>query len=105
MSWKKFAAGVGAGVAVTVIAKKQLDRSDVGLSAEKALKLVKKQASEMGSLEGSWVHMVTEKFETDNLVYNVYRGGVTLADDEGQISAYDFYVDASTGTILSLEKQ
>ncbi|WP_069364246.1 PepSY domain-containing protein [Salisediminibacterium beveridgei] len=105
MSWKKFAAGVGAGVAVTVLAKQQMDRSDLGLSAEKALKLVKKQASEMGTLEGSWVHMVTEKFETDNLVYNVYRGGVTLADEDGKIVAYDFNVDASTGTILSLEKQ
>lgn len=105
MSWKKFAAGVGAGVAVTVLAKKQMDRSDMGISAERALKTVKKQAAELGTIEGSWVHMVTEKFETDHLVYNVYRGGVTVGDEQGEVAAYDFYVDAATGTILSLEKQ
>ena len=105
MSWKGFAAGVGAGVAATVLAKKQMDKEEIPLSAEKALKVVKKKASQLGQIEGSWVHMMTEEYESDHLVYNVYRGGVTIAEDSGQISAYEFLVDASTGTVLQFSKQ
>ncbi|QKS72098.1 PepSY domain-containing protein [Paenalkalicoccus suaedae] len=105
MSWKRFAAGVGAGVAVTMIAKSTLDKSESKLSPEKALKLVKKKANELGTVEGSWVHMITEQHESDHLMYDVYRGGITLAEEDGQVSAYEFYVDAETGTILTFKKQ
>ncbi|MBU9713733.1 PepSY domain-containing protein [Evansella tamaricis] len=105
MGWKRFAVGVGAGVAVTLLAKNQLDKSQGQLSPEKALKMVKKKANHLGSIDGSWVHMITEEFELDQLVYNVYRGGITCTDEDGNMSAYEFFVDAATGTILKLEKQ
>lgn len=107
MSWKRFAAGIGAGVAVTMIAKTTLDQKDTQLAPEKALKLVKKKASDLGTIEGSWVHMITETYEKDHLVYDVYRGGITLNENEseGTVSAYEFFVDAATGTIIDFQKQ
>ncbi|ADU31534.1 small secreted protein-like protein [Evansella cellulosilytica DSM 2522] len=105
MSWKRFAVGVGAGVAVTLIAKNQLDKNQGQLSPEKALKMVKRKAESLGSIDGSWVHMITEEYEQDQLKYDVYRGGITCTDDSGSMSAYEFYVDASSGAILKLEKQ
>ncbi|MFC4737597.1 PepSY domain-containing protein [Bacillus daqingensis] len=104
MSWKRFAAGVGAGVAVTMIAKNTLDQKETVLAPEKALKLVKKKASDIGKIEGSWVHMITERYEKDQLVYDVYRGGVTIEEEDG-VFAYEFRVDAATGSILDFKKQ
>ncbi|UTR11433.1 MULTISPECIES: PepSY domain-containing protein [Evansella] len=105
MGWKRFAAGVGAGVAVTLIAKNQMEKNQSQLSPEKALKQVKEKAKHLGSIEGSWVHMIPEKYETDELSYNVYRGGITCTDEQGKMNAYEFYADSSTGAILKLVKQ
>ncbi|WP_280769964.1 PepSY domain-containing protein [Salipaludibacillus daqingensis] len=105
MGWKKFAAGMGAGVAVTILAKNQLEKTDGKLSPEKALKLVKRKTTNLGTIEGSWVHMVTEEFEQDHLLYDVYRGGITCSDESGKMHAYEFFVDSSTGTVLALNEQ
>lgn len=105
MSWKRFAAGIGAGVAVTMIAKTTMDQKEGQLAPEKALKLVKKKAAELGTIEGSWVHMITEQHEKDALTYDVYRGGVTIAELDGGASAYEFFVDAASGTIIDFQKQ
>jgi predicted small secreted protein len=105
LSWKRFAAGVGAGVAVTILAKNQLDKSEGKLAPEKALKLVKRKTAHLGQIEGSWIHMITEEFEQDHLLFNVYRGGLTCSDTDGNMSAYEFFVDAATGTVLALNKQ
>ncbi|MGJ9382336.1 PepSY domain-containing protein [Salipaludibacillus sp. CF4.18] len=105
MSWKNFAVGIGAGVAVTLLAKNQLDKTEGKLSPEKALKLVKGKATHLGTIEGSWIHMIAEEFEQDKLLYQVYRGGITATDESGKMEAYEFFVDASSGTILALNKQ
>ncbi|CAM3855364.1 PepSY domain-containing protein [Alkalicoccus chagannorensis] len=105
MSWKRFAAGVGAGVAVTMLAKSTMDQREAPVAPEKALKLVKKKASELGTIEGSWVHMTTEKLEQEQLEYDVYRGGITITEEDGSAAAYEFFVDAPTGTIVSFQKQ
>ncbi len=105
MSWKGFAAGIGAGVAATVLAKNALDQKETLLSPEKALKLAKKKAADLGTVEGSWVHMMTEQYEHGNLIYDVYKGGITVSEPEGTVNAYEFYVDAPTGTIIELVKQ
>ncbi|MCE7791431.1 PepSY domain-containing protein [Salipaludibacillus sp. CUR1] len=105
MGWKRFAAGVGAGVAVTILAKNQLEKTDGKLSPEKALKSVKRKTTHLGTIEGSWVHMITEEFEQDQLVYDVYRGGITCSEENGKMAAYEFFVDASTGAVLALNKQ
>ncbi|MDQ0254981.1 putative small secreted protein [Evansella vedderi] len=105
MGWKRFAAGVGAGVAVTLLAKSQLEKNQGNISPEKALKMVKHKAKNLGTIDGSWVHMITEELEQDQLVYKVYRGGITCTDESGKMSAYEFLVDAATGTILKLNKQ
>ncbi|MFA9559073.1 PepSY domain-containing protein [Evansella sp. AB-rgal1] len=105
MGWKRFAVGVGTGVAVTLLAKSQLEKTQGQLSPEKALKMVKRKAQHLGSIDGSWVHMITEKLDQDQLTFDVYRGGITCTDEDGTMSAYEFYVDATTGSILKLEKQ
>ncbi|PRO65394.1 PepSY domain-containing protein [Alkalicoccus urumqiensis] len=105
MSWKRFAAGVGAGVAVTVLAKTTMDQKETLMQPEKALKLVKKKASEMGRVEGSWVHMIPESYDQEQLSYDAYRGGITVAEEDGNTSAYEFFVDAATGTVLEFKKQ
>ena len=105
VSWKRFEVGVGTGVAVTLLAKNQLDKTKPEISPEKVLKMVKKKVSHLGKVDGSWVHMITEKLEKDELVYDVYRGGITCTDETGKMTAYEFYADATTGTILKLEKQ
>ncbi|UCZ52327.1 PepSY domain-containing protein [Bacillus shivajii] len=104
MGWKRFVAGVGAGVAVTVLAKNQLEKRQEQLSPEKALKLVKQKSKSLGTVDGSWIHMITEDLEMDDLTFKVYRGGITCTDEHGQMSAYEFYVDAATGAVLQLKK-
>ncbi|WP_096189778.1 PepSY domain-containing protein [Evansella halocellulosilytica] len=104
MGWKRFAAGVGAGVAVTMLAKSQLDKRQEQLSPEKALKLVKQKAKSLGTIDGSWIHMITEELEKEGLIYKVYRGGITCTDEDDKMSAYEFFVDAATGAILQLHK-
>lgn len=105
MSWKRFAVGVGTGVAVTLLAKNQLEKTKTEISPEKVLKMVKEKVGHLGKVDGSWVHMITEELEKDELVYHVYRGGITCTDEAGKMSAFEFYADATTGTILKLEKQ
>ncbi|PYZ97157.1 hypothetical protein CR205_00715 [Alteribacter lacisalsi] len=104
MSWKRFIAGVAVGVAATWLAKEQLEKNDCNLSPEKALKIVKRKMKDFGSIDGSWIHMMAEDFHNDNLSYSVYRGGVSCTID-GQLHAFEFLVDATTGTILKLKKQ
>lgn len=105
MSWKRFAVGVGTGVAVTLLTKNQLEKAETALSAEKVLKMVKQKVSHLGKLEGSWIHMITEDLEKDGLIYSVYRGGITCTDESSEITAYEFHADATTGTILKLVEQ
>src|SRR5690554_1558515 len=105
MSWKRFAVGVGTGVAVTLLAKSQLEKTKTSLSPEKVLKMVKQRVDHLGKVDGSWVHMITEELEMDELVYDVYRGGITCTDESGKMSAYEFFADSTSGTILKLEKQ
>ncbi|WP_026690709.1 PepSY domain-containing protein [Alteribacter aurantiacus] len=104
MSWKRFIAGVGVGVAVAWFAKDQLEQTSCNLSPERALKLVKRKMKDFGTIDGSWIHMMAEDFKSDNLTYSVYRGGVSCTID-GKLHAFEFLVDASTGTILKLKRQ
>ncbi|TMW71768.1 PepSY domain-containing protein [Alteribacter natronophilus] len=104
MSWKRFITGVAVGAAAAWLVKEQCDQSDCSLSPERALKLVKRRMRDFGSIDGSWIHMMAEEFHNDNLTYSVYRGGVSCTID-GQLHAFEFLVDATTGTILKLKKQ
>lgn len=72
-------------------------------SPEKVLEKVKAAIKEQGPINGSWIHMKTEPFERDRVHYTVYRGGISKSVS-GASEQYEFIADATTGTILSIQK-
>ncbi|WP_096436205.1 PepSY domain-containing protein [Alteribacter populi] len=104
MSWKRFIVGVGIGVAAAWFTKDQMDKTECNISPERALKMVKRKMKDFGSIDGSWIHMIAEDFRQDGLTYQVYRGGVSCTID-GQLHAFEFLVDATSGSVLKLKKQ
>ena len=99
MKLKRFMIGVGIGIAAGLLIRNQLEREFI--APEKALKLVKKNLSHSFQLTGSWIHMLPESFNKNELEYTVYRGGVTAASGDKNLQ-YDFVVDAKSGTLLEL---
>ncbi|GGD17398.1 peptidase M4 [Pontibacillus chungwhensis BH030062] len=100
MKLKRSLLALGIGTVVGVVAWKQISDKQQ-LSPEKALKLAKESFKRQGPISGSWIHMKTEEFSSDDLPYTVYRGGVSRSLD-GQTKQYEFYMDAVTGTILDV---
>ncbi|MBU8905244.1 PepSY domain-containing protein [Desertibacillus haloalkaliphilus] len=101
MSMRKLAIGVGIGLAAGLLIRSNMPTSE-NLTPEKALKLAKKTLANNVNITGSWIHMIPESLEKNNLNYTVYRGGITTSDQDDTLQ-YDFLVDAKTGTILELE--
>ncbi|WP_096202635.1 PepSY domain-containing protein [Bacillus sp. FJAT-45350] len=101
MGMKRFALGIGIGLAVGYLLSNKLENDNI--TPERALKLVKHSLENNKiNINGSWIHMIPEDFEKNNLTYTVYRGGVTTLTDDGSIQ-YDFMVDTKTGTIIHLD--
>lgn len=74
------------------------------ISPEFALQQAKRKFTNIGEIEGSWIHTKQENFKKDGLSYTVYEGGLTVNED-GEIHHYEFLIDADTGTVLSATKQ
>lgn len=102
VSWKRVLIGIGIGFAAGMFLSKELQSEKI--SPEKVLKLVKQNLNEKFHITGSWIHMVPETFEKNEVTYTVYRGGITTTNQEDEVIQYDFIVDAKTGTILELSK-
>lgn len=102
VSWKRLLIGISIGFAAGLFLSKELQKDEV--SPEKVLKLVKQSLNEKFHITGSWIHMVPENYEKNEMNYTVYRGGITTTNDEDEVVQYDFIVDAKTGTILELSK-
>lgn len=90
-------AGIGAFVGVTLHLASKKD----GISPEKALKIVKQHVKNKGEIQGSWIHMIPEKFRQNTTDYPVYRGGITCMV-QNEIQQFDFLVHAQTGEMLTL---
>lgn len=100
MNWKSLFVGLGVGFTAGYLAANKVQRNS-HIAAEKALKMAKKVFEEKGEITGSWIHMVPEVLEKYDLMYDVYRGGITALIDEVQ-ERFEFLVDAKTGTILEV---
>jgi predicted small secreted protein len=100
MSWKKAVLAAGVGFAAGFVTKQQLDRNQK-VTPEKALLNAKDTFKKLGPISGSWIYMKPETIEKNGLHYTAYRGGVTRNID-GQNQQYEFYADATTGTVIDV---
>ena len=103
MGLKRFMLGVGIGVVAGLAINRQMQGEKV--APERALKMVKHNLKDKFNITGSWIHMIPESIEKNQINYTVYRGGITTTDQNNDdIIQYDFTVDARTGTLLELEQ-
>jgi predicted small secreted protein len=102
VSWKKFIFGASIGAATALLLQSQLNKEY--LSAEKALRLVKDSFKKDGPIEGSWIKTDIETVESDETIYSVYKGGVSKEVD-GELTHYDFSVDAKTGALVEVKTE
>ncbi|WP_017726530.1 PepSY domain-containing protein [Halalkalibacterium ligniniphilum] len=100
MGIKRFALGVGIGLAAGLLLQPTVTSDKI--SPERALKLAKKALAPKIAITGSWIHMLPEKIERNNLEYTVYRGGISSSTDEGTVQ-YEFLVDMNSGAVLDLQ--
>jgi predicted small secreted protein len=97
MGWRKFLIGVGVGFAGAYILKEALNKQMI--SSEKALTLAKNAFKQSGPISGSWIQTNPEKYKKNDLVYDVYKGGISREKEQ-----YEFIIDAYSGTILETRK-
>ncbi|KMJ55008.1 PepSY domain-containing protein [Alkalihalophilus sp. As8PL] len=100
MSIRRFALGIGIGVVAGYFLRPSLSTEKV--SPEKALKIVKKTVSGSHAISGSWIHMIPETVERENIRVEVYRGGISTTTETGTVQ-YEFLADTKTGTLLELK--
>lgn len=72
-------------------------------SANTILKLVTNDFKKEGKLEGSWIDHHPIPYHQFAVKTLVYQGGLTRREDD-QLVNYEFLADASTGTLLKLER-
>jgi predicted small secreted protein len=102
LNWKSFIIGLGSGLVGGFLATKMIDHYST-ISPEKVLEKVKDVFKEQGPISGSWIHMKAERYVRDELDYQVFKGGITKLIN-GDTEQYEFIADATTGTILSIQK-
>ncbi|WP_078545020.1 PepSY domain-containing protein [Litchfieldia alkalitelluris] len=101
MNWRKFLLGVSIGFASGYLVNQTV--SNKGVTAENALKNAKNAFKEIGPVTGSWIHMVPEDYRKNELTYKVYKGGISR-ELEDQLEQFEFIVDATTGTIIDINR-
>lgn len=101
MNAKKIICAAGLGAVIGYTVKAQLEKMPI--KPEHALKKAKTSFKQSGPVSGSWIYMKPEEMTYNELEYTVYRGGITrtMANVNTQ---YEFLVDASTGSIISVEQ-
>ncbi|KHF39671.1 PepSY domain-containing protein [Halalkalibacter okhensis] len=97
---KRFIAGLGIGLAAGYLLGPSLKGEKI--SPEKALKEVKKAVSKTYAISGSWIHMIPETVERNDISYTVYRGGLSTTNEQGT-TQFEFLVDTKAGTLLELQ--
>lgn len=100
MNWKSFMLGAAVGILGGYTARQMITKQ-TKVSPEKVLENVKKQFSQNGSISGSWIHMVAEPYQKQQIHYQVYKGGISKTV-EGIDEQYEFIADASTGTLIDI---
>lgn len=101
MKWKTFLLGAGVGVAAALLVHQAT--KDQPIKPEKALKIAKDAFKQKGPVDGSWIHMVPEKYFRNEIPHDVFRGGISRRVN-GELEQYEFIVDKLNGTILDVQK-
>ncbi|MDE5415863.1 PepSY domain-containing protein [Alkalihalobacterium chitinilyticum] len=99
---KRFALGIGVGLVAGLLLRSKIGQDLI--APERALKQVKNKLSHSFNVTGSWIHMIPETWNKNQLEYTVYRGGLTASTENDENLQYDFIVDAKTGTILDVNQ-
>lgn len=100
MNWKSFLLGATVGI-IGGYAAKEIIACKTNISPEKVLEQVKKQFSQNGPINGSWIHMEAEPYEKQQIIYRVYKGGISK-NNNGTTEQFEFIADAQTGTLLDV---
>ncbi|MDS9471784.1 hypothetical protein [Sporosarcina pasteurii] len=103
MKLKDFLAGILTGVAVGVVVKEAIDRTNPYISADSVLNNIKDEFKKEGPIDGSWIVMKTEPFENKMITMDVYRGGISRIHN-GDLEQFEFAANAKTGTVVELTK-
>lgn len=101
MNWNKLLAGFCTGIVVGTVVSQNVKKKTI--SSDTALQLAKKAFKKEGPINGSWIHMNPESIKKFNLPYKVYRGGIMRTIDHKE-EQYEFLVDATTGTIIEVNR-
>lgn len=103
MKLKDFLIGVATGVAAAIIIKEVSNKVSPYKSANDILNDIKDAFKEEGPIDGSWIYMKSENFNTGLMEVPVYRGGVSRINN-GEVESFEFAADARTGAIMELNK-
>lgn len=103
MELKSFLVGVATGVAAAILVNEINNKVSPYLSANDVLNEIKAAFKLHGEIDGSWIYMKTENFNTGFMEVPVYRGGISRSSD-GEVEAYEFAADARTGAIIDLKQ-
>lgn len=101
MNWKSFFLGAAVGLIGGYVTK-EIIIQNTNVSPEKVLEHVKRQFKENGPINGSWIHMVAEPYEKQQINYRVYKGGISK-NNNGVTEQFEFIADAQTGTLLEVK--
>ena len=96
MKWKTFVIGAAVGL-IGGYAAKEIISKKINICPEKVLSGVKRLFKKQGPISGSWIHMEAEPYNKGQLIYHVYKGGISKLED-GVNMQYEFIADASSGT-------
>ncbi|MED4203033.1 PepSY domain-containing protein [Neobacillus mesonae] len=102
MNWKSFIVGAAVGI-LSGYATREIILKKSKVSPEKVLENVKKKFTQTGPITGSWIHMAAEPYEKHDIHYQVYKGGISKNID-GVNEQYEFTADASTGTLIDVQR-
>ncbi|WP_077214279.1 PepSY domain-containing protein [Bacillus dakarensis] len=98
MNWKSFLLGLGVGI-MSGYATKELLSQKTYVSPEKALANAKAAFKQAGPISGSWIQMKPESYVKQDLLYTVYKGGISRST-HNDIEQFEFIADAHTGSII-----
>lgn len=98
-----FILGAAAGAAGAVLAQQYLAQNTY-VAAEKALKNVKDNFKQEGTIDGSWIQMKPEEWTKTGLSKMVYKGGISRTTAEGGSEQFEFIADSETGSIMDVYK-
>ena len=102
MNLRGFLVGVVTGLAAAVVINEVNKKVAPYRSADDVLNEIKSAFRQDGEIDGSWIYMKTENFNTGFMEVPVYRGGVSRSVN-GSIETYEFAADARTGAIIDLK--